>query len=202
MKHWQFYVAILLLIFLLLPIYESFGEKLAPLQKGLNKLEYEDLPNIKDQIKNINKTSADSDVQAAESEKLLKKIQAKYPGLENRIGLLEKQNDESEMMMSDVRRGFIEQNVDLLPEINNNENTSDNSLTTFEYSLLPNVDNNTTLAENRTTNNENVPLVNLENRASIIEKNIKNLHKQNKFIKDVTDFFKYHDENPDIRNYK
>jgi hypothetical protein len=199
MKHWQFYVAILLLIFLILPIYESF-EKLAPIQTGINKLESEDIPNIKDQIKNINILSVNSEVQAAESDKILKKIQYKYPRLETQTTILETQLGESETNMSDVVKGFTTLDVNLLPEINNNENISENSLTTFEYSLLPNIDNDTTLAENRTTNNENVSLINLENRASIIDQNITNLYKQNKFIKDVTDFFKSHDINAGIRN--
>ena len=124
MKHWQFYLAILLLIFLLLPIYESFGEKLAPIQTGLNKLENEDIPSIKNQINNINISSANSDVQAAESETLLKSIGAKYPGLERRTSLLENQHNQSDTMMSDVRNGFMKLNVDLLPEINDNENVS------------------------------------------------------------------------------
>ena len=202
MKHWQFYLAILLLIFLLLPIYESFGEKLAPIQTGLNKLENEDIPSIKNQINNINISSANSDVQAAESETLLKSIGAKYPGLERRTSLLENQHNQSDTMMSDVRNGFMKLNVDLLPEINDNENISEYTLNIHENSILPNFDNITTQNEKRTTNNENVPLVNLENRATKIEDEIKNLNNQNKFIKDVTDFFKSHDTNPEIRNYK
>jgi len=199
MKHWQFYLAILVLIFLLLPIYESFGEKLAPIQKGLTKLETELIPNMNDQIQNINTSSANSDVQAAESDTLLRNIQAKYPGLKNRIGLLETQYDQSDKMMSDVRSGFMKVNVELLPEINDNENISDNSLTTFEYSLLPNINDNITLDEYRTSGNEN-KFVNIESRASMIEKKIKDLDKQNNFIEDVTDFFKHHDINPSIKN--
>lgn len=198
MKHWQFYVAILLLIFLLLPIYESF-EKLAPIQTGINKLESENIPNIKDQIRNIDISLNNSGVRATESENILKRIEYKYPRLETQTSTLEKQLGESEINITDVHKDFMNLHVNLLPEINNNENISENSLTTFEYSHLPNIDNNTTLAENRTTNNENVSLINLENRAGIIEKNIKNLYKQNKFIKDVTDFFKHHDINHGIR---
>jgi hypothetical protein len=200
MKHWQFYLAILLLVLLLLPIYEAYEDKLQPIQKGLYELENEKIVGLKDQIKNINTITSNSDSLSIESDKLLKSLQEKYPVLDERTTLLEKRNADSASMMTDIRHGFIDMYTNKIAEIDNNEIKSANLMSTFEYSNFPDLDNKLTTGEETTKFIENTPLVKLEDRATKIEEEVANLSKQNKFIRDVTNFFKEHDLHPEIRS--
>ena len=199
MKHWQFYVAILLLVILLLPIYEAYEDKLQTIQKGLYELETEKIVGLKDQIKNVNTITSNSDSLSVESDKLLKSLQEKYPVLDERTTLLEKRNNESAAMMTNIRHGFIDLYTNKVPEIDSNVTKSADSMTTFEYSNFPDLDSKLNVGENTTTFIETTPLVKLEDRTTNIESEIANLNKQNKFIREVTNFFKTHDQHPEIR---